>query len=137
MLLYWPFLFIEKLTFLSSISFPIWLTTKSKSYKRENTKGFLFLISPWLCTLSWRYLFRLFAQVHYDSSSGEKPVDSAPELERWKYLLKWKYLSFVTSYKTSDHLLSPQSHSQWFVILWYFLSWRFNCKSWILDVLVH
>ena len=43
---YCPFLLIENVTFPSSISFPIWPTTKSKSYKREHMKGFLIYHFP-------------------------------------------------------------------------------------------
>ena len=47
-----------------------------------------------------------------------------------------KYLLFI-SYKAPDPLLNPiWFHSQWFKILWHFLSWWANGKSWLLEALV-
>ena len=55
-LLYCPFLFIENFTFLSSISFHVWLTTTSKSSKREDAKGFSISNIPFALYFIWEIL---------------------------------------------------------------------------------
>ena len=101
-LLYCPFHFIENFTFLSSISFPIWLTITSKSSKREDAKGFPISNFPF----ALYFILEIFASPFYTFFSRII----------WKDLreLLLVFVIFALKQKTSKTKKTTQQKQKWY-----------------------
>ena len=99
----------DNLTFTSFISFSIWLATKYKPYKRENAKGFPFLISLLLC--AYRCLLRFSILLFPNNMEGSKRTTT-----------RSGHLSSSTEKKQNQTCRKIQTYHRKFAVKQYFKS---------------